>query len=47
MPLKITVKYNFLLSWKLIPIFEIISVQRVSLKRRNYILAKEKEFFCW
>ena len=37
---------KFLLSWKPIPHFLIISVRRASLLPGKYLLVEEKEFFC-
>ena len=37
---------KFLLSWKPIPHFWIISVGRASLLPWKYLLVEEKEFFC-
>ena len=37
---------KFLLSWKPIPHFWIISVRRASLLPWKYLLVEEKEFFC-
>ena len=40
-------KVKFLLLWKTIPRFWIISVGQVSLFHWKYLLVKEKELFCW
>ena len=37
---------KFLLSWKAIPHFGIISVRRASLLSWKYLLVEEKEFLC-